>query len=374
MDAESSLGLEPQAEPASDDSAAVADRLLREAVSLTADTTRESVLALYRGRSPQARRHAAHVAALAGAIADVARGRSAHLGALSSRTPARPLLDLLRTNYLARLASLRHEPLGRRIVTVLQAIDEVQHLLARDADKPADAKDDGTAPLDLAVLLAHDMRSPLSSVLFLVDALHRGHGAHLLPDQQRQLLIVYGAAYELSALVNDMLALARGGHHLLDSSDVAFSLHVCLQSVRDVVQPIAEERHLALTIAWPESEYRVGRPSGLRRVLLNLVTNALKFTETGTVSLSAVDKGRSRVTFEVSDTGGGVPPEVAAFVQEPARWDGQWKATGFSSTGLGLSVCHELLALMGSKLTMRSEPGQGTTFAFDLRLPVAKRL
>jgi signal transduction histidine kinase len=373
VDPKSSLADAPPAAPNSEDAVPTAVRLLHDASSLTADTPREAMRAIYHGRAPHSRRHAVHVALLARAIADVVRGRSARLSAFPSRAPARPLLDLLRSNYLMLVTKLAPELPSRDVAFVLQAIDEVRTILEHDTARRVADELEGVDALELVVQVAHDMRSPLTSMLFLIDSL-RSQGTRLLQTQQRQLLIVYGAAYALSALVNDMLALARGGDHLLDATDVAFSVHECLQSVRDVAQPIAEERQLALDISWPESDYRVGRPAALRRVLLNLVTNALKFTEKGTITVTATEKGRSRVIFEVSDTGTGLPPEVAAFVQDSFRWTGEWRANGVSSAGLGLSVCRKLLEMMGSKLTLRADSAQGTTFAFDLRLPVAKRL
>jgi len=210
-------------------------------------------------------------------------------------------------------------------------------------------------------------------VLFLLDALYRGQSGPLSPHQQRQLRILYSAAFGLSAVLNDLIDLARG-ERLVDATAVAFSLGECLYSVRDIVQPIAEEKGLTLELVGPDVDYRVGRPAALARVLLNLVTNALKFTDEGTVRVIARERGRERVEFEVSDTGRGMPPELADSLMEACRRCADARSHTLSTEGLGLSVCQKLIRDMDGELTVRTEPGAGTSISFQLNLPPAPRI
>ena len=147
-----------------------------------------------------------------------------------------------------------------------------------------------------------------------------------------------------------------------------------IQSVRDIVQPMAEEKGLAVVLQMPDADFRVGHPGALNRVLLNLTTNALKFTSEGQVEISALQRSRSVLEFSVKDTGRGIPPEVMSCLFETFR---RRRAAGdysFSSAGLGLSICRKLVIAMGSDLSVDTSPTTGTRFHFELDLPVAPRM
>lgn len=227
-------------------------------------------------------------------------------------------------------------------------------------------------PTELLVAVAHDMRSPLGSILLLVERMRCGASGPVTPAQERQLGLVYSAAFGLSALASDMMELAHGGARLLGPAPVAFSLTAVLHAVRDVVQPIAEEKGLALRFSALRDDVRVGHPAALTRVLLNLVTNALKFTSNGsvTVTVTASADRTDGVRFQVDDTGRGMPASVMARVA-----DGCTRAPGvdghaFSSAGLGIDICRKLLQAMDSSLSFSALEPVGTRAAFSLALPV----
>jgi signal transduction histidine kinase len=143
----------------------------------------------------------------------------------------------------------------------------------------------------LLVGVTHDMRSPLSSMLVLVERLRSGQAGPLTPAQERQLDLLYSATFGLAAMTNDALDFARGTSSSAIAAPVAFSITDLLRSVRQVVQPIAEEKGLLLRCCGPTIDRRVGQPAVLHRVLLNLITNALKYTSTGTVTVAATAVG-----------------------------------------------------------------------------------
>src|SRR5690606_34479880 len=146
----------------------------------------------------------------------------------------------------------------------------------------------GPDGLELVVEVAHDLRSPLTSILFLAETLQRGRSGPVNEVQERQLGLIYSAAFGLSAMASDVIELARGGDRLASAEPVPFSVADVIHSVRDIVQPMAEEKGLAVVIHTPDSDFRVGHPGALNRVLLNLTTNALKFTSEGQVEVSAM--------------------------------------------------------------------------------------
>lgn len=349
-------------------------RALADAAGQLAGMPQEEVRALYRGRVRHSAEYEAHVELLTHAIAEIAQGRSANLGTFPSYAPARAILDQLRARFLRIVSACTEQHTLPDVVTTLRSIDQVQVLVDEDAAQRFASRLSGANALELVVEVAHDMRSPLTSVLFLADALYRSREGSLTPHQQRQLLIIYAAAFGLSALVSDLIDLARGGDRLIERTPVPFSLRECLNSVRDIVQPIAEERHLTLQFSTPDTDYRVGRPAAIARVVLNLITNALRYTETGSVRVVARELGRDRVEFQVSDTGCGIPPDIARSLFETFRRRGDTHDFVLSSEGLGLSVCSKLIAAMEGELRMQTEPGTGTTFTFELHLPPASRL
>jgi signal transduction histidine kinase len=144
-----------------------------------------------------------------------------------------------------------------------------------------------------------------------------------------------------------------------------------LESVRDIVQPIAEEKSLTVRLTAPVQDFRVGHPVALSRVLLNLTTNALKFTNEGHVEVTGREVGGDRVEFSVRDTGRGIPPQNMATLYEPFRRRQREGEYAFSGSGLGLSICRKLVEAMGSRLEVETAPDQGTRFSFVLDLPRA---
>jgi signal transduction histidine kinase len=219
------------------------------------------------------------------------------------------------------------------------------------------------------VEIAHDMRSPLTSILFLVDTLRRGQSGPVTPVQERQLGLIYGAALGLNTLSCDVIDALRGGQRLVDGHPVPFSLSEVILGVCDTVRPISEEKGVPIRCQLPTMDGRIGYPGILARVLLNLVANALKFTQDGTVEVGATDLTDTRVRFWVADTGEGIPPHVMAMLFDGFRPS----ASGmrFSNAGLGLAICQNFLGAMGAALEVESAEHRGTRFSFEINLPRA---
>src|SRR5213075_1997765 len=162
----------------------------------------------------------------------------------------------------------------------------------------------------------------------------------------------------------------QGGDQLVDQEPSAFSVTPMLESVRDIVRPIAEEKHLTVRLLAPTHDERLGHPVALSRVLLNLTTNALKFTDEGYVEIEAQEVGPARIEFAVRDSGRGIPADKITTLFQPLRKESGRRGQLFSQTGLGLTICRKLCTAMKSDLKVESRIGWGTRFFFELDLPI----
>jgi signal transduction histidine kinase len=312
----------------------------------------------------------AHLAQISAAIRRELAGEPTETNTIPRNALSRRLLGLIRTAFLDRVR-VQPAPDPSQLLSVLHAIERVaQHL---EADWSQHFTDRLSAPdgLELVVEVAHDLRSPLTSILFLAETLQRGRSGPVTNIQERQLGLIYSAAFGLSSVASDVIELARGGDRLVDLDPIPFSVTDILESVRDIVQPIAEEKNLTVKVTAPEADFRIGHPVALSRVLLNLTTNALKFTAEGFVEVSAIQRTGRCLEFSVRDTGRGIPPQSMATLFEPFRRRQKPGEYAFSGSGLGLSICRKLVEAMGSVMQVETSPGYGTRFYFVLDLPVA---
>ncbi len=312
--------------------------------------------------------------ALYGALRQAAASEEPTLERAAPAVPVQRVLHRLRAHALEEVSAITDRVDTVELFAFFEAFERVQSALDRDEAHRFASRLAGAGGLELLVEVGHDLRSPLASILFLAETLRKGQSGSVNNVQERQLGLIYSAAFGLSAMASDVIELARGGDRLASAEPVPFSVADVIHSVRDIVQPMAEEKGLAVVIHTPDADFRVGHPGALNRVLLNLTTNALKFTSEGQVEISATQRSRSTLEFSVQDTGRGIPPEVMSCLFETFR---RRRAAGdysFSSAGLGLSICRKLIIAMGGNLEVDTSPTTGTRFHFQLELPVAPRM
>ena len=347
-------------------------RPLRDALRRAADRVGREPAAIEQGTQSDDLRY--QLEALCAAITQAAAGAEPLLERAAPTVPVQRVLNALRGALLEELTALGEVAQGADALGLLHAVERVQIALDRDEAHRFVSRLGGAGGLELIVEVAHDLRSPLSSILFLAETLRNGQSGGLNPVQERQLGLIYSAAFGLSGMASDVIELARGGDRLVDVSPVAFSIADLMRSVRDIVQPMAEEKGLGIRIATPDADFRLGHPGAINRVLLNLTTNALKFTTEGHVEIAARQLSRTRLEFSVKDTGRGIPPDVMGCLFETFRRRRNAGEYTFSSAGLGLSICRKLVAALGGELGVDTGPHEGTRFHFELDLPVASRL
>jgi len=176
------------------------------------------------------------------------------------------------------------------------------------------------------------------------------------------------AAMQLSMVADDAIDAAydQPGH---GDAPAPLTVTLLLNAVADLVRPVAEEKKLELRFVRPERDYRLGYEAALQRVLLNLVTNALKFTHEGYVEVRAVERGETRIEFSVRDTGPGIPAHAEEHLYRAFPRKASGPTHRFSRTGLGLALCLRLVDRLGGRLQHESPPAGGTRFWFGIDLP-----
>lgn len=274
--------------------------------------------------------------------------------------------DALRTELLAAVMQEGAGISAGELAALVVAMDSERSAAPEHRQNEFTRHLSTTDAINAVVEIAHDMRSPLTSILFLVETLRRGRSGPVTPVQERQLGLIYGAALGLNTLACDVIDAVRGGQRLVDGRPIPFSIAEVIMGVCDTVRPISEEKALPITYVLPAVDGRVGYPGALGRVLLNLTTNALKYTNEGSVTIGATELSESRLSFWVSDTGQGIPANVMSMLFDGFRPS----ASGirFSNAGLGLAICQDFLRSMGTSLQVESTPEQGTRFSFEIEL------
>ncbi len=170
----------------------------------------------------------------------------------------------------------------------------------------------GADAFELLVEVAHDFRSPLTSILFLAEALRDGHSGPVSEIQRSQLGLIYSAAFGLASIASDVMDLAGREKDLIGDEPEPFAIAEIFGRVERMVRPLVEEKGLELRVVVPERWQTAGHSHALSRVLLNLTTNALKFTDEGSVEIGAVPRPHGPHRVLCARHGEGNHPRAAA--------------------------------------------------------------
>ncbi|MBA2678317.1 MAG: response regulator, partial [Ktedonobacteraceae bacterium] len=221
--------------------------------------------------------------------------------------------------------------------------------------------------------MSHELRTPLTSIIGFSQILLDGTDKAALNQQQRaNLERILKNGKHLLVLINDVLDLAKieAGH--MGANDAQVDVRELLTSVVEQTSSIALARNLVLSVEVEEGiDFIESDALKLRQILLNLVSNALKFTEKGGVTVSAkcvlsTDKEAEHIALAVHDTGMGIPADIQEHVFEAFYQADGSSTRKFGGTGLGLSIVSQLTALLGGKIEVKSAAGQGSTFTLLL--------
>lgn len=218
--------------------------------------------------------------------------------------------------------------------------------------------------------MSHELRTPLNSTLILAKLLAENRPGNLNPDQVKYARTIHAAGNDLLALINDILDLSKieaGETHVLMET---ISPGRTVQALVEPFRSLAREKGLALTVTVEPDVPATFETDPLRlgQVLKNLLSNALKFTEKGSVSLQVSRSEGDMLSFQVRDTGIGVPAHQQSLIFEAFRQADGSTHRKYGGTGLGLSISRHLAGLLGGDISVQSAPGEGSTFTLTLPL------
>jgi len=225
---------------------------------------------------------------------------------------------------------------------------------------------------DFIAMISHELRTPLASLVGLHGCVLKD--TQLLPTTRRQVELAQSSAESLLNIINDLLDVARfdSGRFVLEIADL--SVFDVLNELFPMLEHRADEKGLYLNCEIdPElPEYIKGDPTRIRQVLVNLVGNALKFTEKGGVRVSVRkkedDEGRPLISFGVSDTGIGIAEESISRLFNPFEQGDTSTNRKYGGTGLGLAICKQIVSIMGGTIGAQSIIGEGSIFTFEIPL------
>ena len=240
---------------------------------------------------------------------------------------------------------------------------ELELVKAREAAEGA-----AEAKAEFLATMSHEIRTPMNGVMSMAEILDQ---TKLSSDQKSMTRTIRQSAQALLTVINDILDFSKIEAGKLEIEHIAFDMAEVIQSTADLLAPRAEESSLDLFVEFDYDipKFLLGDPTRIRQILLNLGSNAIKFTSEGHVTFKVRETARNgeiQVRVEVMDTGIGLSDEQQGKLFQAFAQADTSTSRKFGGTGLGLSICKRLCEMMGGDIGVESAPGAGSTFWFEL--------
>jgi signal transduction histidine kinase/ActR/RegA family two-component response regulator len=225
--------------------------------------------------------------------------------------------------------------------------------------------------------MSHDIRTPMNAIIGMSEVLSK---TQLDADQENYTRVINTSSQALLALVNDIMDFSKIEANQLDLEEISFDLHQVMDDCADLIFFQTQEKRLEFIyyLSPDVNRHVIGDPNRIRQIILNLATNAVKFTQTGRVELwlesTFQNDANCQLIIEVRDTGIGLSKSAQQKLFMPFSQGDSSTTRKYGGTGLGLTICKHLAELMGGSVVFRSEEGVGTTFIFKLKLKTKSSL
>lgn len=214
--------------------------------------------------------------------------------------------------------------------------------------------------------MSHELRTPLNSIIGFSRVILKGIDGPITDLQRTDLTAIYNSGIHLLSLINDILDLSKIEAGRLELNKEAVDLGPVVKGVLDTCAPLVQDKPVLLQDKVPTDLSQVyADPTRVRQIILNLVSNAIKFTDRGSVTVGARQEGAD-VIVSINDTGVGIDPKNIEAVFEPFRQVARKMERRTAGTGLGLAISQRFVEMHGGRIWVESEPGQGSTFFFTL--------
>jgi HAMP domain-containing protein/CheY-like chemotaxis protein/signal transduction histidine kinase len=279
--------------------------------------------------------------------------------------------------------ALKAALLAEQKAEVEQKNQQIEHARRALEEKAAELALTSRYKSEFLANMSHELRTPLNSILILGQQLAENPDTNLSPRQVEFAKTIHAAGTDLLHLISDILDLSKieSGTVTVDSEDISFA-HL-RENMERSFRHEAERRRLDFSVDFAAELGKAlsSDPKRLQQILKNLLSNAFKFTEQGSVRLSAklakggwspehpvLDQAPTVIAFEVSDTGIGISPEKQRIVFEAFQQADAGTSRKYGGTGLGLAISREIAGLLGGELKLHSAPGKGSTFILYMPL------
>ena len=282
-------------------------------------------------------------------------------------------------HHIRAAGSVSRDQAGRAARMLCVNWDVTELVQANESSREAMeiAKESNRAKSDFLANMSHEIRTPMNAILGITYLARRAEPDSKLLDYLDK---IGNAAQSLLSIVNDILDFSKIEAGKLELEVITFSLNDVLRNLLDVVDQKAQEKGIELvsSIARDVPPLLVGDPLRLGQILINLVNNAVKFTDVGKITIQVtvedVSPSDLRLKVSVSDTGIGMAPEQVASLFQPFHQGDSSFTRKYGGTGLGLAICKQLSELMHGEITAESELGKGSTFHFAARFGIAREI